>query len=98
MTPGPIEKVDAGGRPTAAQSGPEHRPPDETRRQAAAARLLDSSTERGLESLALGVGAIAFVVAALVALIVFRLQSAPIAGPGSIGQYAAVASGVAALL
>ena len=59
----------------------------ETRRQATAARLLNSSTERGLESMALGVGAIAFVVAALVALIVFRFQSTPISGPGSIGEY-----------
>lgn len=92
MTQTPIEKVDAGGPAPAAQ------PHDDTRRGAAAARLGDSSTERGLESLALGVGTIAFVVAALVALAVFRLQPAPIAGPGSIGQYAAVASGVAALL
>jgi len=92
MTQTPIEKVDAGG------PAPSVQPQEDTRREAAAARLLDSSTERGLESLALGVGTIAFVVAALVALVVFGLQSAPIAGPGSIGQYAAVASGVAALL
>ncbi|MBW9094882.1 DUF998 domain-containing protein [Microbacterium jejuense] len=98
MTQTPIEKVDAGGPAASAQTAAQPRTPGETRRAAAATRLLDSSTERGLESLALGVGAIAFVVAALVALIVFRLQSAPIAGPGSIGQYAAIASGVAALL
>ncbi|MEV8267746.1 hypothetical protein [Microbacterium sp. NPDC076911] len=54
--------------------------------------------ERSLETLALGVGAIAFVVVGLLALIVFQLQEAPIAGPGSVGQFAAVASAVAAFL
>ncbi|REJ04029.1 DUF998 domain-containing protein [Microbacterium bovistercoris] len=51
-----------------------------------------------LESLSLGVGAIAFIIAALVALPVFGFQDAPIAGPGSIGQYAALASAVVAAL
>jgi hypothetical membrane protein len=53
---------------------------------------------RRLESLALGLGAVAFVVVALVALPVFRLDSAPISGPGSVGQYAAIASAVTAFL
>ncbi|MEN2738784.1 DUF998 domain-containing protein [Microbacterium sp. X-17] len=53
---------------------------------------------RRLESIALGLGTLAFVVTALVALPVFRLESAPISGPGSVGQYAAIASAVAALL
>ncbi|MDR2997724.1 MAG: hypothetical protein LBU78_06355, partial [Microbacterium sp.] len=51
-----------------------------------------------LESLSLGVGAVAFVLTALVALPVFGFQDAPIAGPGSIGQYAAIASAVVAVL
>ncbi|WP_426322591.1 DUF998 domain-containing protein [Microbacterium sp. E-13] len=62
------------------------------------ARLLDASSERSLESLALGVGAGAFVVVALVALIAFGLQAAPISGPGSVGQFAAIASAVVAFL
>ncbi|WP_224751921.1 DUF998 domain-containing protein [Microbacterium helvum] len=92
MTQTPIDEMDA------ADPASSSAPHEATRREAVAARLLDSSTERGLESMALSVGAIAFVVAALVALIVFRLQSTPISGPGSIGEYAAVASGVSALL
>jgi len=98
MTQTPTENVDAAG-PTAATTGvtpaAEH---PETRRELAASRLLDTSSERSLESLALGVGAVAFVVAAVVALPVFRFEAAPIAGPGSVGQYAAIASGVVALL
>ena len=53
---------------------------------------------RSLESLALGVGSVAFVISALVAMLAFRFGQAPIAGPGSLGEYAAVASGVAAAL
>jgi hypothetical membrane protein len=59
---------------------------------------IDPSGERGLESLALAVGTIAFVVTALVALAAFRLQAAPIAGENSVGQFAALASAVAAIL
>ncbi len=62
------------------------------------AGLLDASSERSLESLALGVGAAAFVVVALVALIAFGLQAAPISGPGSVGQFAAIASAVVAFV
>ncbi|MCT9819626.1 DUF998 domain-containing protein [Microbacterium sp. W1N] len=59
---------------------------------------VDTSSARTRESLALGVGAVAFVVAALAALAVFRFSSAPIGGPGSIGQFAALAGAVAAML
>jgi len=99
MTQTPIENVDAGGQaaPALEHAAPVPEQPG-TRRDLAAARLLDTSSERSLESLALGVGAIAFVVVAVVALPVFRFASAPIAGPGSVGQYAAIASGVVAML
>lgn len=65
---------------------------------ARSARSADSASERTLESLALGIGAVAFIVAGLVALIAFRFQSAPIAGAGSIGEFAAIASAVVAIL
>ncbi len=60
--------------------------------------VFDASSERSLESLALGVGAISFVIVALVSLVAFQFQAAPISGPGSVGQFAAVASGVVAFL
>ncbi len=71
-----------------------------TRRESrlAAAARIDGSSERSLESLALSVGALSFVVTGLVALLVFRLGDAPIAGPGSIGQFAAIASAAVAVL
>ncbi|MCC2032555.1 hypothetical protein [Microbacterium allomyrinae] len=69
-----------------------------TRRDLAARRLIDTSSERSLESLALAVGALSFVVSALIALVVFGFHSTPISGPGSVGEFAAVASGVVALL
>jgi hypothetical protein len=53
---------------------------------------------RSVESLALVVGAAAFALAAVAALIGFRLESAPIAGPGSVGQFSAIVSAVVALL
>ncbi|MDR7187888.1 putative membrane protein [Microbacterium sp. BE35] len=62
------------------------------------AGVFDASSERSLESLALGVGAISFVLVALVSLIAFQFQAAPISGPGSVGQFAAIASGVVAFL
>jgi hypothetical membrane protein len=63
-------------------------------------RVVDRGTisERSLESLALSVGSVGFVVAGLVTLPVFRFHDAPISGEGSIGQYAAIASAVAAIL
>jgi len=48
--------------------------------------------------LALSAGVVAFVVVAALALPVFRLQAAPISGPGSLGQFAALASGAVALV
>lgn len=58
----------------------------------------DADSARARESLALAVGTIAFLVTALVALLVFRFQSAPIAGPDSVGQFAALAGAVTAIL
>ncbi|MFC6325693.1 hypothetical protein ACFQZV_01935 [Microbacterium koreense] len=58
----------------------------------------DDATERSLESLALGAGAAGFVVVGLVAVVVFRFGEAPIAGPGSVGQFSAIAAAVVAIL
>ena len=58
----------------------------------------DSGRERSLESLALGAGAISFALVGLVALAVFRLGEMPIAGPDSLGQFAALASAVVAVV
>ncbi|MCP2635566.1 DUF998 domain-containing protein [Microbacterium sp. HD4P20] len=63
----------------------------------AGAGAFDTSSERSLESLALAAGAVAFVLVALVALVVFGFQAAPISGPGSVGQFAAIASGIVAI-
>ncbi|NYE20913.1 DUF998 domain-containing protein [Microbacterium immunditiarum] len=60
-------------------------------------RWTDRVGARDLESLALLAGAVAFVVGATAALIAFRFASAPIAGPDSIGQFAALASALVAL-
>jgi hypothetical membrane protein len=54
-------------------------------------------SERSLESRGLWAAVLAFVLSALVALLVFRLTSAPIAGEGSVGQFAAISSAVAAV-
>ncbi|WP_203581446.1 DUF998 domain-containing protein [Microbacterium hibisci] len=77
---------------------PQPAPVPDTRTAPATPPILDASSERSLESLALGVGAIAFVVVALVALVAFGFQAAPISGPGSVGQFAAIASGVVAFV
>lgn len=53
--------------------------------------------ERRIESLSLALGAGAFVLIAIVAIVAFRFQAAPIAGPGSVGQFAAVCSGAVAV-
>jgi hypothetical membrane protein len=53
--------------------------------------------ERTLESLSIVLGASAFIVVALVAVIAFRFEPAPIAGPDSLGQFAAVSSAVVAI-
>jgi hypothetical membrane protein len=57
-----------------------------------------ASGARSIESLALVVGAGAFAVGVAAAMIGFRFEPAPIAGPGSIGQFAAILSAVVALL
>ncbi|WP_243075797.1 hypothetical protein [Microbacterium sp. SS28] len=55
-------------------------------------------SERTLESIALAVGVASFIVVALVAVIAFRFQPAPIAGPNSVGQFAAVTSALVAVV
>ncbi|HET8926228.1 MAG TPA: DUF998 domain-containing protein [Microbacterium sp.] len=62
------------------------------------AAAADHRSARSVESLALVVGAAAFGLAAVAALIAFRFEPAPIAGPGSVGQFSAVTSAVVALL
>jgi hypothetical membrane protein len=75
-------------------------PQAETRRahRIVAAEGSGPDQERTLESLSLGVGAVAFALVALVALVAFRFESAPISGPGSVGQFSAIASAVAGIL
>lgn len=63
-----------------------------------AARSHGARRERAREAIGLQISIVAFVVAVLVALAVFRLQSAPISGPGSLGQFAALTSAVTALV
>ncbi len=70
----------------------------ETRRERAVARIAEAGSERSLETLSLGIAAVAFVLTALAALIAFGFQAAPIAGPGSIGQFAAISSAVVAFV
>lgn len=61
-----------------------------------AARTAGANRERAREAIGLQVSVAAFVVAALVALPVFGLRPAPISGPGSVGQYAAIFSAATA--
>lgn len=68
------------------------------RREPLTPGVFDTSSQRSLESLALAVGATSFVLVALVALVAFGFQAAPIAGPGSVGQFAAIASGIVSML
>lgn len=51
-----------------------------------------------LELTATGLGALAFMVVAVIALPVFGFDEAPISGPGSVGQYASAASAVTAAI
>lgn len=53
---------------------------------------------RSLESISIGAGVVAFVVAALAAFIRFGISETPISGPGSVGQFAAISSAIAALV
>jgi len=59
---------------------------------------IDTSSERGRESLSLAVGTIALILVALSTLVIFRVQSLPIAGVGSIGNYGATASALVAIV
>lgn len=60
---------------------------------------IDTSNERRRrESLSLTVGTIALTLVALSTLVIFRVQSLPIAGVGSIGNYGATASAFIAIL
>ncbi|MDY0908241.1 DUF998 domain-containing protein [Microbacterium sp. CFBP9034] len=72
--------------------------PETRRERAVASRLIDTSSERSLESTSIGIAVVAFVLVALLALLAFGFQPAPISGPDSIGQFAAIASAVVALL
>ncbi|WAA67503.1 DUF998 domain-containing protein [Microbacterium oxydans] len=63
-----------------------------------AARSHGETRERAREAIGLQIAIFAFVLAALVALPVFRLGSAPISGPDSIGQFVALASAVTAIV
>lgn len=62
------------------------------------ARSGGATRERAREAIGLQISIFAFVLEALVAMVVFRLQSAPIAGPDSLGQFAALASAVTAII
>jgi hypothetical membrane protein len=53
---------------------------------------------RGRESLAIGVAGVASLVSIVAALLVFHLEPAPIAGPGSLGQFAAIVATVSAIV
>lgn len=72
-----------------------HRRPSRRSRDAQEARDSGAFTRK---SLSLLIAAVAFVATAVAALIAFRFTSAPIAGHGSAGQFAAIASAVTALL
>lgn len=63
-----------------------------------AARSPGPTRERAREAIGLQISIFAFVLAALVALVVFRLQAAPISGPDSLGQFAAMASAITAIV
>ncbi|WP_062383354.1 DUF998 domain-containing protein [Demequina iriomotensis] len=67
--------------------------------QEVSARLpLRDRVNTTLELTATGLGALTFGIVAIIALPVFGLDEAPISGPGSVGQYAAIASAVTAAL
>ncbi len=65
---------------------------------AASGQPLSTRVNTATELTAMGLGAAAFTVAAGVALLVFGLHDAPIAGDGSVGTYSAIASAVAAMV
>ncbi|MFF2053424.1 DUF998 domain-containing protein [Leifsonia sp. NPDC058194] len=63
-----------------------------------AAERLTRLRSSSVESIALGVGTLAFIAVGVVALIVFGGRHLAISGAGSIGEFAAVAGGIVALL
>lgn len=62
------------------------------------ARSADGPRERAREAIGLQISITAFIVVGLVALPAFGLGSAPIAGAGSVGQFAAIASAATAIV
>lgn len=62
------------------------------------ARSHGAKRERAREAIGLQISIFAFILAALVALVVFRLHPAPISGPDSLGQFAALMSAVTAII
>ncbi|WP_157534213.1 DUF998 domain-containing protein [Microbacterium sp. Leaf320] len=62
------------------------------------ARSSTEPRERAREAIGLQISIVAFIVTGLVALPVFGLRSAPIAGSGSVGQFAAIASAATAIV
>jgi hypothetical membrane protein len=62
------------------------------------ARADGENRERAREAIGLQISIFAFVLAALIAVPVFRWQSAPIAGPDSLGQFVAIASAAVAVI
>ena len=79
-----MTRTEEAARPTHAEAHVVRRPRE----------MLASAT---LESLALGAGSVAFVITAVVAMIVFKFQEAPISGPGSIGGFIAIVGAVVAV-
>ena len=79
-----VTRTEEAARPTHAEAHVVRRPRE----------MLASAT---LESLALGAGSVAFVITAVVAMIVFKFQEAPISGPGSIGGFIAIVGAVVAV-
>ncbi len=63
-----------------------------------AARSRGATRERAREAIGLQISIFAFILAALVALPVFGLRSAPISGPDSLGQFVALMSAVTAIV
>lgn len=57
-----------------------------------------AATAESIESIALLLGAAAFVISAVVSAFVFRGRDLPISGPGSLGQFVAIGGAVAAIV
>ena len=64
----------------------------------ATTRATSSASERSLETLGLWTAIVAFVLVGVIALPVFGFASVPIAGEGSVGQYASIASAATAVV